>query len=792
MKNRFLLYFAVFSMLACYAVYADDSKDETVSQDATMAHQASETATNPAAIAISEQRTISVIRVRGNKAVSSATILSKLKSKPGDEFSQEQLNADLKRLFGLGFFTDISIDVEDSPGGVTVTFVVVEKPLVGKITFVGNKSIRMEKLKKELKTAENEMLDETKLNRDMEQIKTVYQKRGYQRVEASYKIDVDKDKNTAAITITIDEKTRVKIHRLNFSGNRNIASKKLAKAISTRADSLFTSGYFKEDTFQTDLEKIKGLYENAGFLDAKVDHKIEYDKAGRWMDITIIIEEGKKYLIGDIAINGNVVFPVREVRSKLKMVSTKPFSSMGLRQDTAEIQQFYYQKGYMKAQVDGTSAFDPQTGKVNITYTITENEVIYIDKINVKGNSKTKDIVIRRELRSYPGEKFDGDKLRRSKERLYNLGFFEEVVFDTAPGSAPNKEDLDVTVKETKTGEFAFGGGFSSVEQLIGFVSVTQKNFDLFNFPTFTGDGQRLKLTGEFGTIRENYELSWTEPWIFDMPLLFGFDLYKQIRSRREGLGYGFDEDRTGGDIRFGKEITEYLRADLMYTLENVKIGGVDSGASADLRAEEGKNRLSKLAFALTQDNRDNAYNPKTGYLAATNTEYASGFLGGSKDFVKETVSTSFYFPFFDVTVLELSGRVGAADALAGKRNIPIYERFYVGGTNSIRGYRERRIGPKDPDSGDPVGGEGLMLGNVEYTFPMYEKVLKGAIFYDIGNVVQRWNQLSFNGLKSGTGAGIRVKTPIGPIKLDYGIPLSNVEGEKKKGRFHFTLTQGF
>jgi len=779
MKDKILLFFVIiFALCGAHSI----GRAET-------APQAEEA---PPAAAPLKQKTIAVIKVKGNKAISTATILSKIKSKPGDVFSQDQLNADLKRLFSLGFFTDISIETEDYETGAAVTFVVVERPLVSSIIFVGNKAIRSDKLKKEIKSAEKEMLDETRLKQDIEQIKEMYKKKGYQLVDVKYDINADKEKNTSQVTITINEKNRVKIRKVNFTGNKNIPSKQLLKSMSTRPDTLFTSGYIKEETLQTDLEKLKYLYDGKGFLDAKITDKIEYDYTGRWIVLTIEIEEGKKYIVGDIAITGNKVFPEKDIRSKLAMLSTHPFSQIGLRQDIAGIQQFCYQKGYMLAQVDGATTLNAQTGKVDVAYKITENELIYIDKIKIKGNVKTKDVVIRRELRVFPSERFDGDKLRRSKERLYNLGYFEEVSFDTEPGSAPNKQDLVVTVKETKTGEFSFGGGFSSVEQLVGFVNVTQKNFDLFNFPTFTGDGQQLALTGEFGTLMKNYELSWTEPWILDMPLLFGFDLYDRTHLRRSGLGYGFDEKRQGGDIRFGKEITEYLTGNLAYILEDVDIRNVSSDASADLLAEEGKNRISKAALSLTQDRRDNVFNPSTGYFLVGAAEYASKFLSGDKEFMKYSTNIERYFTHFEKLVLELHGRAGIANAFGNSTKVPIYERFYAGGANTIRGYRERRIGPKDPISNDPIGGEAFLIGNAEYTFPIYEKVVKGAVFYDAGNVWANWNDFGSGGFKSSTGAGLRIKTPIGPLKLDFGYPLTKVAGEKKVGRFHFTVSQGF
>jgi len=771
MKSKFLLWLAACYFLCCLAAYPQ-------MENASGAYNG---------------KTISIVKTKGNKAISSATILSKIKTKPGDPFSQEQLNADLKRLFSLGFFTDVSIDVEDYETGVAVTFVVVEKPLISQIVFVGNQGLRADKLKKEMKLKENDLLDETRLNRDIEQLKVMYQKRGYSLVEISYATEPDKEKNTTRVVITIHEKMRVKIKKIQFVGNNNMPAKKLLKTMTTRADSLFTSGYFKDEVFQTDLDKLKNLYETSGFLDVQITHTIQYDTTGRWMDLTVRIDEGKKYTVGDILMRGNAVFPESQLRPQLKMVGAKPFSQTGLRQDISSLQQFYYQKGYMLAQIDAASTLNAQTGRIDISYSIVENEVIYIDKIRIKGNSKTKDVVIRRELRAFPGDRFDGEKLRRSKERLYNLGFFEEVTLDTEPGTTPNKQDLVVTVKETKTGEFSFGGGFSSVEQLMGFVSITQKNFDLFNPPLFTGDGQQLKLTAEVGSIRKNYELSWTEPWILDLPLLFGFDLYQRDRSRRTGLGYGYDEKRTGGDLRLGKEFTDYLRGDLMYTMEEVDIGNVSSDASADLMAEEGKTQLRKLFLGLTYDVRNNVFNPASGSVSTISFEGCGGpFGGGDREFTKYIASSAHYFTYFEKLVLELKGRGGIADAFGDSTKVPIYERFYAGGSATIRGYRERRIGPKDPLSNDPIGGEAVLLGNAECTFPIYEKVLKGAVFYDIGNVWEKWEDIGLRDLKSGTGVGVRISTPIGPVKLDYGFPLSNVPGEAKRGRFHFTLSQGF
>ncbi|MFH1848404.1 MAG: POTRA domain-containing protein, partial [Candidatus Omnitrophota bacterium] len=288
-----------------------------------------------------QSRTIAVIKVSGNKAVSSATVLSKIKSKPGDEFSQELLNGDIKRLYNTGFFTDVEIEVEDYKTGMAVTFAVTEKPVIESITFAGNRHMRPERLKKIMKTAENEMLSEVKLNKDLNEIRDAYKKSGFQLVDIAYSYDLDKEKNSAKIKITIDEKTRIKIRKVIFDGNYSFSRGALIKNISTRPDSLFTSGYFKEEVFKVDLEKLKSFYERKGFLDIDISHRLDYDESGRWMDICLEIKEGKKYMVGNISIEGNAVFPESELKSTLEMTGGLAFSNTALRMDIMKLQQFY-------------------------------------------------------------------------------------------------------------------------------------------------------------------------------------------------------------------------------------------------------------------------------------------------------------------------------------------------------------------------------------------------------------------------------------------------------------------
>ncbi|MDD5428400.1 MAG: outer membrane protein assembly factor BamA, partial [Candidatus Omnitrophica bacterium] len=495
---------------------------------------------------------ITAIGIKNNRTISTEIILSKIRTKVGDRFSQEVLNDDLKKLYATQFFTDISIDVVPDKEGVAVTFVVEEKPIVEDIVFKGNNEFRPQKLKSSMKTKPNEMLNLALLAQDMAEIRAMYVKKGYPQIDIKYDIDSDKDNNKAIITITIDEKTHVKVASVKVSGNKAIKTNELRKILGTKPAWLFNPGIFNDETMQDDIDKIKSLYDDIGFMDVEVTPKLDYSKDGNILNVTFEVNEGKQYIVGDITLRGNLIYKEKEVRANIAMKKGKPFSTRALREDVFSIRQFYYKYGYMNVIVDVEKNLDIQTGTVNLIYNIDPKEIVYVGKIDVRGNLKTRDVVVRRELRLFPGDKFSGDKIRRSKERLYNLGFFENVSFDTEPTDDPNVQNLVVNVKETKTGEFSFGGGYSSVDMLMGFAEITQRNFDIMNFPTFTGGGQNLTIKGEIGMVRTNYNLGWTDPWIFGFPFLGGFDVYRTAHDKDSDVGWSYDETRTGGDLRLG------------------------------------------------------------------------------------------------------------------------------------------------------------------------------------------------------------------------------------------------
>lgn len=794
-KKYFILLSLIFLIspgLISYT-YAQTGNLTSSLEEATTPQIGSESAEQPAS---APAKNVTAIEVKGNKAISSNTIISKMKTRMGNVYQENVISDDLKRLYLLGFFSDIKIDTEDYKDGVKIIITVVERPIIEKIAFMGLKHVTMkdEKLKEQLKSKETQYLDYPSLAEDVETLKKLYEKLGFSQAEVTYNADVDPKTNKAKVQFSASEGRKVKIREVAIEGNKAFPDKRILKLMKSRRAWLFNAGALKDEVLKEDIERIKSFYQKEGYADVEVEYVIEGDTKKPLLYITITINEGKKYLVGDVTIEGNKDISEKLILSNLKdALPGKVFSQDALKKDVVNIQSLYFDQGYISCQVQESTTLNTATGRVDIKYDVAENGIAYVDKIKIRGNIKTRDAVIRRELRIKPGDKFDGEKLRRTKERLQNTGFFEEVSYDTENTPVPNKKDLVVEVKEAKTGSFSFGGGYSTVDSFVGFIEVEQKNFDWRNFPYFTGAGQNLKFRASFGSLASGFDLSFTEPWLFDYPVSFGFDAYKRDHKRETDVGYGYDQVVTGGDLRLGRELSEYVRIDGTYRYDTIEISNISDDATDDLRKEVGTNSISSVELALTFDSRDNVFDTRKGDILAGSLQVAGGPFGADKDFWKSYGRASHFVPLFLGSVLEFRGRIGVVKPYGDSDDVPLYERYYAGGAYTIRGYDERRVGPVDPVTKDPLGGEAMLIGNIEYTYPLMS-FLKLAAFYDVGNVWAKAEDLGTGNLKSGIGLGVRIKTPIGPVMLDYGIPLNIEPGEtdKKSGRLHFSMSHGF
>ncbi|MBF0532356.1 MAG: outer membrane protein assembly factor BamA [Candidatus Omnitrophica bacterium] len=758
--------------------------------------QSNEMLTPPAAVkeaapAGTESKAVKAIEIKGNKTISVATILSKIKTRVGQEYIQTVVSDDLKRLYNTGYFSDVRVDREDLEGGFKVIIFVTEKGVVSDVTFSKTRYIPAVTLKRKIKTQIGKFLDSKVLKEDTETIKDLYAKKGLTLAEVEAESFVDEVTNKVSVHFVIREGYRVIVRRINFEGNRAFRDGKIISVIKLRKKRFFNSAFLKEETLKEDMERIASFYEQQGYIDAAATYKINYMEKGR-VEVDIFIKEGKRYYVGNVTVAGNAIISNKEILGEMKNIKSGGiFSRNKLSLDLASIRTLYFDHGYIFANVADSTSIDPQSGKVEVKINIEEGKLAYIERIKIEGNTRTRDIVIRRELKLQPGDRFDGSKLRRSKEKLTNLGYFEDVGFDMEDTNADDRKNLVVQVKEAKTGTFSFGGGFSTVDKMVGFVEIEQRNFDITNWPTFTGGGQKLQLRGEIGSTKNNQTLSFTEPWLFDYPVSGGFDAYRSVHSREQDTGYAYDEQRIGGVIRFGKQFTDYIDGSLFYKNEQVKISNFVDNLSKDVLAEQGKNQTSDIGFSLTRNTCDSTINPTKGTILGGTFDVAGGFLGGDKDFYRFQGNGSYFQPLWFNSVLEFRGRMGVENAYGDSTKVPIFERFFAGGARTIRGYDERAVGPLDSQTNDPIGGESLIVGNIEYTIPLIQYI-KLAGFFDTGNVWSKMEDLGKGNFKSGTGLGLRVKTPIGPVNLDYGIPLSIQEGQKRSGKFYFSVSRGF
>jgi outer membrane protein insertion porin family len=741
------------------------------------------------------QRVVSV-EVEGTHTIATETCVARLQTRPGSVYLEHIVTEDIRRLFALGYFTDVRVETQSVPEGLRVIFRVTEKPALREVVVEGFRRLRKEKVLQLLGLKAGQLYDARLLKEGLERVNAEYRRRGFAKVEAASSTQVDAPANTVAVYVVIDEGPRMLIKDILVEGNLAFSDARIRKVMKTKRRQWFIRGVYAEQALEEDLERIRAFYRRDGYQDVQASSEVAAAPEGDGLYLMVTIAEGLQQRIGTISLEGQIVFPEREIRQALTIKPGSVYQHEALQETLRAIKQYYGDRGHINADVTPDIQLDPNTKRVDVAFRITEDELVYVHRVEVQGNLRTKDVVIRRELRIHPGEPFDGKLIRRSIERLYNLGYFEEVNVETAPTDAANREDLLIKVKEAKTGSFSFGGGFSSVDRLVGLVEVEQRNFDWRNWPTFTGAGQDLRFRVEAGSVRRNFDLSFTEPWIFQHPVSFGFDAFSRTRLRSRDLGLAFEEQSVGSALRVGKDLTDALRVTWNYQLFRTDISDIVEEASADLKAEVGRSDVSVTGIGLSWDSRDNRFDPTTGWFVFGSADLAGGLLAGDRDFYRLQGGASYYWPHGTRFVLESRLHTGLVAAYSDSSAVPIFERFFGGGANTVRGFRERRIGPRDPRSNDPIGGEATFMGGVEEVATLMKDergkpILKGTVFFDVGDVWQKVGEYG-ESLKAGAGAGVRVTTPIGPVRLDVGFPISRLEDEKRKPRLHFNISRSF
>jgi outer membrane protein insertion porin family len=717
---------------------------------------------------------IKLIEIRGNKQIETDTIEAKITSELGGVLLQKDIQNDIKILYGLGYFDDVRVEVEPFEGGVKLMYVLKEKPSVISVDFQGNEKIKTDELMENTTLTPGSIANQTLIMDNVVTIETYYQSKGFRFVNV---IPVIREVSEAAVAVTflVDEGREVKIKEVSIEGNKSIASKELKKAMKTRKRWIFSfitgSGYYNEDVMSADMERIRTIYHSKGYIHVKISEpEITFSPDRKNLFVKISLTEGEQYRVGDISFSGNSIFGSTALYGHTETLSGNVFNRTALRGDIDSILGLYTEKGYAMADVSPLIDVNTESRIVNITFSINEGDIFKIGHIRISGNNKTRDNVIRREVRLDEGDIYNSKLLKRSYQRITNLNFFDSIEINPRPVIREKLIDLDVKVKEKLTGMLTVGGGYSSVDKFIVTGEITQTN--LF------GKGLYLKLKADLSGIRANYNLKLTDPWFMDKPVSASLGLFNEVFEYPD-----YDKKATGGSIGFGKELSEYVRGNITYKLEDVRISDVAEEASSIIKEQEGKRLTSSISPSLWKDTRNNYLDPTSGSKNAIYATYSG--IGGDNYFVKVLLDSLWYFPYKWDTAFSFRSRFGYASGFGGKA-LPLYERFYVGGIDTVRGLGFGEGGPRDEDTDEIIGGTKELIFNAEYIFPLEENIrLKGVVFFDYGQAFDENEDIT--SLRPTTGFGLRWLSPFGPIRLEWGFNISKRENESSS-KIEFAL----
>jgi outer membrane protein insertion porin family len=730
------------------------------------------------------------VQYAGPVTISRDRVLANMRTQVGKPYAEQAVAEDIRNLMATGKITNARIFGEPVQNGVRVIVVVQSKATVGDVVIQGATQIKEARLRKQLKLKTGETLSESTMEQDRQKMLEEYDKAGFSGTNVSYQVVTDEKTGSAKVTYSIKEGGKSTIRSVNFEGNSAISTKELRKVMKTRPKNLLSfitkTGKVQNDQLDQDILSLRELYQNRGYIDADVSLPVITTTPDGKTDILIRIREGQQYSVGKVAVTGARVFPVDEINEKITMRGGETFSAKTLRDDAKAIQDMYGARGYIDMQVKAVT-LPAGRGIVNVDYNIEEGGQSYVEMVSIQGNTRTKDKVIRRELAVAPGDVYNTVRIDASKQRLQNLNYFSKI--DTYPTDTlvPGRKDLNVLVEEKRTGSFNFGAGFSSIDNLIGFAEITQGNFDITNWPAFTGGGQKFRARAQYGTERKDFIISLIEPWFLDYQLAVGGEAFYREASFVSNV---YSQRNYGFEVNARKPINNFTAARLAYRLENIDIYDVDSSASDLIKAETGSQLKSSVTAGITYDTRDSVFLTRRGQRIDLSGYLAGGFLGGEVQDGGFDLEASQYFPLPWDTILLLNGEIAGVGTWGGGDRVPIFDRLFLGGSNNLRGFSYREVGPKDVN-GEPIGGGALARATVEFTFPVIEKV-RGAVFYDVGFV----NTGAFNyiprGVNSDFGFGVRIDLPIGPVRLDYGIPIQSDRFNDSSGKFNFNIGYQF
>jgi outer membrane protein insertion porin family len=779
--------------------------------------------------ALAGQRVVRV-DVTGNRRVSGDDIRANVGTRRGMTFDQKRLARDIRTLYNLGFFSDVRVFVSEEEGGVAIAFDVVEKAAINEIRYEGLDEIDEEDIEEVIDLKLNQPLDVPALHKNVQKIRDLYSEKGFFLAEVSYKLE-EAGENSYDVVFVIDEHGEVEVRQISFVGNHALTDAEISRYMATRTAGPFSvltdSGKFKREHFDRDVTMVQALYWNHGYIDVQVGTpRVELSPDRRFIFLSIPIVEGPRYRVGRVRVveydrdrkEVELLDGRRKVRSMVLTDRGEWFSREKVMEDVNRITRHYQDHGYANANVNLKTLTNPETRIVDLVLEIGRGPMVYFERIELRGNTKTRDRVIRRELMIHEGSKFTQTGIDRSKARVTALGYFERVDITTTPGTSPDKVIVMVEVTERHTGQFQVGMGFSTVENFIAQAQVTEQNF--------MGQGQTVSLMAQLSSMRQMFMLKFWEPYFLDSQWTFAFSVYNTIMAMVD-----YSKESTGGDITLGHSLV--LRDLKLYLTYNLEYNEVNTGSDTGLlisgrRFTSGFRELplaylfkeglkSSIKTTLAFDKRNNRLFPTDGSYNSASVEVASGYLGSDFEFTRYSLSSRWYFPLFWKFVFRLQGNWGLIHSHTPE-GLPIVHRYRSGGIMDVRGFYPWSLGPRlsipnkfDPNSeplpyGINIGGNMRLTFNVEIEFPIVEIIgIKGVVFFDAGNsfnLEETWCQAGGGRgineftdpcnknpfyLRTSVGFGFRWFSPMGPLRFEWGWPTTTYPGEDKY-MFEFTF----
>lgn len=727
----------------------------------------------------------------GPRSISRDVILSNMRTTVGQPYSPRSVEEDVRTLYSTGFFVNLRIYDEPHPDGVKVVVIVQPKPVVKEIIVTGAEKLGEKRIRKKISTKVGDTLSEQKVAADAQAVRDYYQEKGFKNAQVEYKIDVNEQIGRAVLTYVVTENEMLIVHQVKFIGNESFSHDELQDQMKTRPENWLSfinkSGRFLDEQFNDDLQKLREFYFSHGYIDMEVKD-VDFDNyEPESLRIAITLFEGIQYRVGNVQLEGNTLYTSEKIRKKLPMLEGGVFSPQGLDQDVQAIKDLYGEDGYIDTEVIPERQPNIESGRMDIVFKIREGSQYYVEQVVIQGNTRTKDKVIRRELALTPGDVYDSVRADASKKRLENLGYFSKVEVTRQDPGVPGRKNMVVSVEEKRTGSVTFGVGFSTIDSVLGFVELQQGNFDIANFPSFTGAGQKFRTRLQYGLRRKDFTMNFTEPWFLDQRLSLGFDLFY---NEANYLSSDYDQRRYGTAVRLARALNEFWTVGVRYQIENIEIFDVDGGASNVIKAEKGSRSKSSVRGSLTYDTRDNVFLTHKGERVEFWAEGAGGVLMGDTDIWKLGAEAQKWWGLPYDLIFSAKGSTAVADSYNGQNRVPIFDRYFLGGSRTVRGFDYREVGPRDSED-EPIGGLTMAYSNFELTYPIIDRV-RGAVFYDMGVVNSGSFDYSAANYEAGVGFGFRMDLPIGPLRIDFGFPVVYEEYNDHLMKFHFDVGYQF